>query len=165
MADAPQVKRLNYTRRAIHLGSTHKTQRKRCPPGYIEKRGYIRKFDRNILEKGYTVKRADGKMYRIHPEKASVHVKPSCVKDKNPPGKGYGFIRMGGFRKHGYIYTEPAEIRHDALKKAIGEFGAQSVHDKLYTLAKMSLRKLPEASKVFKQDSHWVENHYRIKGL
>ena len=164
MAEVPMLKRLNYTRRALHLGSRTRTQKKRCPPGYIEKRGYVRKFDKNILDRGYTVKRADGKMYRIHPERASVHVKPSCVKDKNPPGKGFGFIRMGGFKKHGYIYTESAETRHQALKKAIAEFGSQSVYDKLYTLSKMSLRKVPEASKVFKQDVYWIENHYRIKG-
>jgi hypothetical protein len=163
MAEAALLKRVNYTRHALHLGSKHKTQRRRCPPGYVEKRGYVRKFDKNILERGYTVKRTDGKMYRIHPEKASVHVKPSCVKDKNPSGRGFGFIRMGEFKKYGYIYTEPAEIRHEALKKAINEFGAISVHDKLYTLTKMSLRKVPEASKIFKQDRHWVENHYRLK--
>ena len=70
---------------------------------------------------------------------------------------------MGEFKKHGYIYTEANEIRHQALKKAINEFGIISVRDKLYTLRKMSLLKVPEASKIFKQDLIWVKKHYRIK--
>ena len=163
MAVLPLEKRLNYTRRAIHLGSKNKTQKKQCLPGYIEKRGYVRKFDKNILEKGYTVKRADGIIYRIQPRIASVHVKASCIKNKNPPGKEYGFIRMGGFIKNGYIYTEPVEIRRKALKISIKEYGIQSVYNKLRTLSMMALRKLPEASKIFKQDSHWIENNYKIK--
>lgn len=163
MDEIPLLKRLNYTRRILNVKSKNKRKTKRCEPGYIEKGSYVRKFDKDIMNKGYTVKRVDGKMYRIHPEKSSVYVKASCVKDNNLPGIEYGFIRMGEFKKHGYIYTEANEIRHQALKKAINEFGIISVRDKLYTLRKMSLLKVPEASKIFKQDLIWVKKHYRIK--
>ena len=168
MVEVPLVKPA-YTRRILHghLGSKSRTRRREsahCPPGYLERRGYVRRFEQDILQKGYTVKRANGQIYRIKPGKASVHVKASCVKDPNPPGKIFGPIRKGGFAKHGYIFTDLAEKRHEALRKAVKEFGAISVYNKLYTLTKISLRKAPDTSKVFRQDLHWIESRYKLKG-
>ena len=163
----PRLAKTNYTRRVLHLGSkskTRKAHRANCPLGFVERKGYVRRFEKEILEKGYTVKRANGRMYRIRPEKSSVHVKPTCVKDLNPPGKTFGPIRKGGLRKHGYIFTDMAETRHEALKKAVGEFGALSVYNKFYTLAKMSLRRAPDAHQVFRHDLHWIQAHYKLKG-
>ena len=156
----------NYTRRVLNRArdslSKTKTRRTQCKAGYIRRKGYVRKFDKGILEKGYTVKRSDGKMYRIKPSKEAVHVKSMCVKDKNPPGKQFGHIRKGEFKKYGYSYTEPVRVRRAALEKAIAEFGAQSVYYKLKNLARLSLREAPDASRAFKEDKQWVESHYRL---
>ena len=139
------------------------TSRKlRCPSGMIERRGYVRKFDTSVIKKGYTVRRKNGREYRIFPEKSSVYVKPICVKDRGLPGKlgpgeGFGPLKKGELKKHGYAYIEPTEIRRAALKKAIEEFGAISVYHKLDAVYKLSKRTVPMASKVFKSDRNWVK--------
>jgi hypothetical protein len=143
--------------------NTNSTRRKlRCPSGMIERRGYVRKFNTSVIKKGYTVRRKDGREYRIFPEKSSVHVKPICVKDRGLPGKlgpgeGFGPLKKGELKKHGYAYIEPTEIRRAALKKAIEEFGAIGVYHKLDAVYKLSKRTVPAASKVFKSDRNWVK--------
>ena len=145
--------------------STHKM---RCPSGYIERKGYVRRFDTSILKKGYTVRRSKGKGYRIIPERASVYVKPSCVKDrglqgKTAPGEGFGALRKGELKKYGYIYTETKAIREIALRKAVAEFGALGVFRKLDVIAKLSKHTIPEAAKIFKADREWIREHYKLK--
>ena len=160
---ARQAGRLKTAGKAAN--STHKM---RCPSGYIERKGYVRRFDSSILKKGYTVKRSKGKGYRIFPDRASVYVKPSCVKDRGLPGKlapgdGFGPLRKGELKKHGYVYNEPLHVREAALRKAIVEFGALGVFRKLDVIAKLSKHTVPEAAKVFKADREWVRNHYKLK--
>ena len=147
--------------------STHKIK---CPPGQIERKGYVRRFDKTIIEKGYTVKRANGKQYRIYPERASVYVKPICVEDKGLPGKlgsgeGFGPIRKGELKKYGYTYLQPEHIRHASLKKGIDEFGALGVYHKLDAIVKLSRRTVPEASRVFRKDREWLRLHYKLKAF
>jgi hypothetical protein len=144
------------------------TRRKPCPEGKVERKGYVRKFGKEILERGYTVKKASGKAYRIHPAKESVYVKPSCIKDRGLPGKvgpgeGFGALRKGELKKHGYVYERSRESRHEALKKAIGEFGALGVFRKLDVVAKLSKRTVPRAAAVFKDDRDWVRKHYKLE--
>ena len=145
-----------------------KTRKIACPKGYIERRGYVRKFGTQVLEKGYTVRRKGGKTYRIFPERSTVYVKPSCIKDqglpnKILPGEGIGPLRKGELKKHGYIYNEPTQERHLALKKAVIEFGPLGVYHKLDAIAKLSTRTVPEASRVFKEDREWLKAHYKLK--
>jgi hypothetical protein len=140
----------------------------RCPSGYIERKGYVRRFDTSILKRGYTVRRSKGKGYRIIPEHASVYVKPSCVKDRGLPGKlnpgeGFGALRKGELKKHGYAYTEVRQVREAALRKAVAEFGALGVFRKLDVIAKLSKHTVPEAAKVFKADREWIREHYKLK--
>jgi len=121
------------------------------------------------MVKGYTVKRADGKEYRVYPESKSVFVKPSCIKDKGEPGiktpssgEGIGLLRKGELKKHGYIYNESVSERQTALKKAIKEFGTLGVYHKLDAIAKLSKYSVPEASRVFKSDREWLKDHYKL---
>ena len=146
------------------------TRRLQCPDGQIERKGYVRKFDTSILKKGYTVKRIKGQAYRIYPAKSTVYVKSACVKDRGlpgklDPGKGFGPLRKGELKKHGYVYNATEDIRHDALKKAVEEFGALGVYHKLDAIAKLSKRTAPEASKIFRKDREWINTHYKLKAL
>jgi hypothetical protein len=170
--------RKNYTRRVLarqraRLATAGKTRNAthkiKCRSGYIERKGYVRRFDTSILKKGYTVKKSGGKSYRIYPEKASVYVKPSCVKDRGlpgsgpAPGEGFGALRKGELKKHGYAYYEPKHVRETALRKAVAEFGALGVFRKLDVVAKLSKRTVPEASRIFKIDREWIRHHYKLK--
>jgi hypothetical protein len=169
--------RKNYSRRILarqksRLNSIGKsaTRKAKCPPGQVERKGYVRKFAANIIKKGYTVKRHSGKDYRIYPERSTVFVKPSCVKDRGLPGKvgpgeGFGPIRKGELKKHGYIYKESAEKRRDAIKDAIKEFGALGVYHKLDAIAKLSRRTAPEAAEAFRKDREWLKAHYKLKAF
>ena len=152
--------------RGITRSSTRKLH---CPRGQIPRHGYIRRFGKTIMKRGYTVKRVKGKEYRIYPEKKSVYVKPSCVKDmgdprvKTPsPGNRIGPLRKGELKKHGYVYNISVTDRHNALKKAIQEFGTLEVYHKLDAVAKLSKFSVPEASKVFKEDRDWLKSHFKL---
>jgi len=151
------------------LGKTA-TRKEKCPPGKIERRGYVRKFGSSVIRKGYTVKRASGKQYHVYPKNPSVYVKPGCVKDRGLPGKlipgeGFGPMRKGELKKYGYVYLKPEHVRHEALNKAIKEFGAIGVYHKLDAITKLSKRTAPEASKVFKGDREWLIRHHKIRAI
>ena len=167
--------RKNYTRRVLNnqasrlrsMGRSH-TSKLKCPPGKIQRHGYVRRFGKTVLNKGYTVKRASGQDYRIYPEKSSVYVKPSCVKDRGvpgtlAPGQGFGPMRRGELKKHGYVYEKPEHERREALNKAVKEFGRLGVFHKLDAIAKLSKRTAPKASKVFKEDLEWLISKHELK--
>lgn len=159
--------RSRQTERLRALGKTG-TRKDKCPPGKIERRGYVRKFGTSVIRKGYTVKRATGKQYRVYPANPSVYVKPGCIKDRGLPGKlgpgeGFGPMRKGELKKYGYVYNKPDHERHEALNKAIKEFGALGVYHKLDAIAKLSKRTVPQASKVFKADREWLKRHHTLK--
>jgi hypothetical protein len=169
--------RRNYSRRVLRrqeerLEHAHKpaTSKLRCPPGKAIRHGYVRRFGKTVMRKGYTVKKASGKEYHIKPAQKSVYVKPACVKDKGDPkvkapspGDRIGPLRRGELKKHGYIYLKHREERHNALKKAIKEFGPLGVFRKLDIVAKLSKHSAPEASRVFKADRDWLRNHYELR--
>lgn len=141
-----------------------------CPKGKIERHGYVRKFAPSILRNGYTVHRASGKDYRVYPKRSSVFVKPGCVIDRGLPGtippgseQSLGPLRKGELKKYGYVYLKPQHERHEALNKAIKEFGALGVYHKLDAIAKLSMRTAPEASKVFTEDRRWLRENYKLK--
>ena len=167
--DYTRRERSRQTERLRALGKTA-TKKEKCPPGQIERRGYVRKFGSTILRKGYTVKRASGRQYRVYPDKPSVYVKPGCIKDRGAigklaPGEGVGPLRKGELKKYGYIYLKPEHLRHEALNKAIKEFGALGVYHKLDAVHKLSKVTAPEASRVFKIDRDWIRRHHSLKAF
>jgi len=169
--------RKNYSRRILHRQQErlesikHRATRKlHCPPGKVPRKGYVRRFGSSIMAKGYTVKKASGKEYHIKPAKKSVYVKPACIKDVGDPhvaspapGKEIGTLRKGELKKHGYVYIKNREQRHDALKKAIKEFGTLGVYHKLDAIAKLSKHSVPQASRVFKEDREWLKRKYQLR--
>ena len=168
--------RRNYSRKVLRrqeerLERAHKpaTSRLRCPPGKAIRHGYVRRFGKTVMRKGYTVKKASGKEYHIKPAQKSVYVKPACVKDKGDPkvkppspGDRIGPLRRGELKKHGYVYLKHREERHSALRRAIKEFGPLGVFRKLDIVAKLSKHSAPEASSVFKADRDWLRHHYNL---
>ncbi len=154
----PQTMRLKRAKKPL-------TTTRKCPPGQISRKGYVRRFTSGVKASGYTVKRKDGTTYTVYPKKAKTYVKSACVKDlglkgKAAPGQQIGPLRKGELKKHGYVYRLPSEKRHNALRKAVTEYGALSVYRKLNAVAKLAQRTAPDASAAFKADRNWIRNTY-----
>lgn len=140
-----------------------------CPKGYTLRKGYVRKFATAVREKGYTRVRK-GKKIVVHPTSKKTYVEPGCIKDRGlsgkiEPGTGIGPLRSGELLKHGYQYRLPSEARHTALKKAVKEYGALSTFRKLNAVAKLGVRTMPQAAKVFATDRDWIRSHYSLKAF
>jgi DNA-directed RNA polymerase subunit N (RpoN/RPB10) len=140
---------------------------KKCPPGHILRKPYIRRFKTSIKLEGYTVKRGN-KTYRVYPKKNSTVVKASCIKNHGLPGKGpnsIGPLRRGDLSKYGYNAKKDEYMRHSSLRRAIEEYGALGVFHKLDAIAKLSVRRSPEASNTFKKDRDWVRATFSLKAF
>jgi hypothetical protein len=140
---------------------------KRCPPGYILRAPYKRKFSTSTKEAGYNVHRGN-KTYRAYPKASSVLVKAACIKDRGLPGKGprsgRGItMKKGELSRYGYNAHISEEARHAALRRAMKVYGPLSVYHKLDAVAKLTLRTAPEAHKIFKADREWVQTHFEMK--
>jgi hypothetical protein len=153
------------TARLARRGLTANNTRK-CPPGQVRRKAYVRRFTSGVKAKGYTVRREGAKPYRIYPKKNYTVVRSGCIKNRGLPGKGTASgktiapLRKGELKKHGYVYRFPTEQRHAALGKAVKEFGALGVYRKLNAVAKLSTRTAPHASKVFKADRDWIKTKF-----
>ncbi len=145
-----------------------------CPKGYIKRKGYVRRFKKNVVNLGYTRRKGD-KLIVVHPKKNATVVKSTCIRNRGLPGKGplegegIGKLRKGELIKYGYTYKLPNSSRHAALKRAINSHGktvnarkagATTVYRKLNAVAKLSVRVAPNASKVFARDRNWVHREY-----
>lgn len=151
-------------RRLKSAGFANKTVnvRRACPPGKILRKAYVRRFGTNVRERGYTVKRGN-QVYRAYPTKTSTVVQAACVKDVGLPGKGLQEIaplRKGELMKHGYTFRKSELDRHEALRKAIKEFGVLGVYRKLDAVTKLSQRAAPKAHAIFKKDREWVRKRF-----
>jgi len=144
------------------------TRKNSCPPGYILRRGYTRKFRSSVKESGFTVRRK-GTVYTVRPKANTITVPASCIKNRGLPGKdssdnkGIGKLRKGELVKYGYQYRLSDSLRETALKKAVKRYGALSVYRKLDAVAKLSLRTAPDANKIFVRDRNWVRGNFEMK--
>lgn len=142
------------------------TRKNSCPPGYILRRGYTRKFRSNVKESGFTVRRK-GTVYTVRPKANTITVPASCIKNRGLPGKdsseGMGKLRKGELVKYGYQYRLSDSLRQTALKRAVKRYGALSVYRKLDAVAKLSLRAAPDANKIFIRDRNWVRGNFEMK--
>lgn len=138
---------------------------KKCPKGYVLRKGYTRRFRSSVKNTGYTVRRK-GKTYVARPKVTSIHVDPGCIRNRGLPGKGpvegegIGKLRKGDLIRFGYQYRLSDALRERALKKAIETYGATTVYHKLDAVAKLSSRTAPDASRIFKRDREWVQEMY-----
>ena len=138
-----------------------------CPKGYILRKGYTRKFRQSITSSGFTVRRK-GKLITVHPKSTAIIVPPGCIKDrtlqsnKNNHAK-FGKLRKGALTKYGYQYRLSDHSRHEALERAIKQYGALAVFHKLDAVAKLAKRAAPDAHIIFQKDREWVQMHHPIK--
>lgn len=151
--------------RLARMGATPTTvnnTKKVCPSGKILRRAYVRKYGSSVVRRGYTVKRGDKKI-KVFPKPKRTLVKAACIEDRGMTGKGpvaIGPLRRGELLKHGYSFRKPSTERHEALQKAVKEYGALGTFRKLNAVAKLTVRTVPDASKVFKADRDWVREKY-----
>ncbi len=147
----------------LHIPSIRTLSKKDCPPGYIPRKAYVRRYSTAVRAKGFTVKRSSGKVYRVYPKTKNALVESRCVKDLGLPGKGprsgkgIAPLRKGELAKYGYSFRKAEAVRHAALRKAASEFGALGVYRKLDAVAKLSMRVAPAAARVFVEDKNWVK--------
>lgn len=135
---------------------------RKCPPGYVYRRGYTRKFKNETKREGFTVRR-DGKIFTVKPKKSSIIVPAKCapIKKKSMPHKiSMKSLRKGDFIKFGYSYRLPDSSRRKALKKAVEAYGAINVHNKLDKVSQLAIKVAPDASLIFKKDRDWVYTHF-----
>jgi hypothetical protein len=145
-----------------------------CPSGYIKRKGYTRRFKKNVVNLGFT-RRKGSKLIVVHPKSNATIVKATCIRNRGLPGKGplkgegIGKLRKGELIKYGYTYKLPNSMRHAALKRAVSahgktanakKAGATAVYRKLNAVAKLSVRTAPDASKIFARDRNWVHREY-----
>jgi len=149
----------------LYIPSMKSLARKACPPGMIERKGYVRRYTTAVRQKGFTVKKSNGTTYTVHPSNKTMRVNASCVKNTGKPGKGVpksiGPLRKGELSKHGYSFRIDKSERHAALRRAVEEYGPLGVFRKLDAVAKLTLRTVPEAASVYKVDRNWIESEYR----
>ena len=112
------------------------------------------------------MKKSTGNAYRVHPTDKNMYIEARCVKNMGLPGKGtksgkaFGPLRRGELAKHGYSFRRTDSQRHSALKKAVDEFTALGVFRKLDAVAKLTMRTVPRASKVFSEDRQWISETF-----
>lgn len=138
-----------------------------CPPGYILRKGYTRKFRSSIKNTGYTVRRK-GKLYTVRPKSNTVQVKAGCIRARSTINQSnkptlIGKLRKGDLIKYGYQYRLSDSLREKALVKAIKAYGALSVYRKLDAVAKLSIQRAPEAHIIFVRDRDWIRSNYTLK--
>ncbi len=161
------LKRKQTRRLMAKLPTIKSISRKNCPPGMIPRKAYVRRYSTAIRQRGFTVKKSSGKQYRVYPTSKSLLVESRCVKNTGLPGKGpqggvagVGPLRKGELAKHGYSFRRSESQRHAALKAAVEEYGALGVYRKLDAVSKLTVRTIPDAAKVFKEDKEWVKSHF-----
>ena len=154
----------NKTRREkLYIPSIKSLSRKACPPGMIERKGFVRRYSSQVRQEGFSVHR-NGKTYKVYPKEKSVSVNSRCVKNTGKQlagiAKSIGPLRKGELAKHGYAFRKSDMARHRALKLAVGEFGPLGVYRKLDAVAKLTINKVPEASKVYTDDKIWIKEKF-----
>ena len=153
------------TRRATRkllqgIPSIRSLSRKNCPPGMIARKAYTRKYSTAVRQRGFTVKRKNGRSYRVIPKTSNTHVNSRCIKNTGKPGKGpkhFGPLRKGNLSRHGYSFRRGETERRAALKRAVRDYGRTGVYHKLNAVAKLTKRVSPTASDVFAKDRNWVK--------
>lgn len=154
---------------------------RRCPKGYVYRKGYTRKFHKRTRRAGYYVRRKDGTRYKIFPKTKTATVKASCIKPQVPGSRKKRVIassatnvelaakckqlKLGEMSRYNYQYRQPATTRRIAIKKAIQTSSPVSVQKRLALAAKCSAAVKPAASKVFKEDADYIEDTYAIESL
>lgn len=82
-------------------------------------------------------------------------------KDLGKPGIGPRVILImekGSLSKYGYSTKKSDRARHDALDKAIKQYGAMTVFRKLQAQVILRKRTQPKVRDIFAKDAEWVRD-------
>ena len=116
---------------------------KRCPRGTIRRNAYTR-----TSSSGH-----------------KTHVPSACINDVGLPGKGFqgegpgiGTLEEGDLSRFGYEHVAKlsAKDRHNALTKAVKEYGYLTVFRKLNAVQVYTRHTSPESARIFLLDRNWV---------
>lgn len=165
MANTTRKRKESSIRRGVRklvkgIPSMRSIARKGCPPGMIKRKSFTRKYSTAVKQRGFTVRRKNGKTYHVTPKSGEMHIESRCVKNIGSSGKSpklFGPLRKGELAKHGYSFRRGESERRAALKKAVAEYGTTGVFHKLNAVAKLTKTASPNASKVFAADRNWVQ--------
>jgi len=150
-------------RMKLYIPSIKSLSRKACPPGMIERKGFVRKYSSQVRQQGFTVHR-NGRTYKVFPKEKAVSVNSRCVKNTGSRSTGIpksiGPLRKGELSKHGYSFRKSQLARHRALKLAVHDFGPLGVFRKLDAVSKLTERTVPEASKTYHNDKMWIKEKF-----
>ena len=125
-----------------------------CPEGFTLRKGYTRKFSKNIKSDGFTVRRK-GKLFTVKPKANAVNVAASCVKKRSIRTTR----KKGELLKYGYQYRLSDAVRHKALKKAANVYTPLALYKKLNEVAKLSSNSAKNASVILAKDRNWVQDN------
>lgn len=152
-----------------HTAKVNRRSSIRCPPGHVTRTSYVRRLTSRVKQAGYLRRTPSGRMITVHPKKKSIAVPAGCVpahghvvqarpqpQPQARPQVQIGPLKKGELRKYGYSYKNPEQIRRIALAKAISVDGRSTVYHRLNAVAKLSVSRAPEASKIFAADRNWV---------
>lgn len=154
-----------------HTAKVNRRSSIRCPPGHVARTSYVRRLTSRVKQAGYVRRTPSGRMITVHPKKKSIAVPAGCVpahghvaqvqarpqpQPQARPQVQIGPLKKGELRKYGYSYKNPEQIRRIALAKAISVDGRSTVYHRLNAVAKLSVSRAPEASKIFAADRNWV---------
>lgn len=82
-------------------------------------------------------------------------------KSRRPSRKPPMFkISKGGLTDCGYHSSDPADVRHKALKKAAKKYGPGNTVLKLNAICILNKNRAPTASKIFCRDKKWVQKTF-----
>jgi len=108
------------------------------------------------MRKAYTYTNAAGKR---------IHVKATCIVDTGMPGRGAKTLpkpNRGTLKAFGYsgVKNMTVKARHEALRKAVDAYTAQSVIAKLTLVRNYNKNTDPGSSRIFDRDAKWVSKQY-----
>lgn len=164
MVNSNATRKSGSRRNKVYIPSIRTLTRKNCPSGMVLRKGYTRRYSTAVAERGFTVRKKAGAVYRIRPKSKTMYVEPTCIKNTGlsgkvtQSGKKIGPLRKGELKKYGYSYLGSESERHGALKNAVKAYGRIGVYRKLDAVAKLTSRTIPEASRIFAKNRNWVKN-------
>ena len=71
-------------------------------------------------------------------------------------------LKRGTLTKHGYSMSATADKRHEALSKAVKEFGAVAVYRKLLLLRLWNREQNPKLAEIAESDAMWIGKTYGV---
>jgi len=95
-----------------------------------------------------------------------------CIRDvvphvggKSYDGPGIGPLKKGELAKYGYekVTTLSVSERHNALDKAVADYGSLSTWRKLNAVFVYTKRTAPGVSAIFKEDMSYIRAKYGVK--